>query len=305
MKHKTRSWFRLILFLLLVGGLYLLFRGYEQSFLFHPSPTLTKTPQDLDLAFDSVILTTADDVNIHGWYVPQNGGEDQVTTAEVVPCLLYLDGSNGNCSDRLQKSRVFHDLGFDVFIIDYRGYGRSAGAPTERGLMADALAAYSYVLDKRGVKPQRLYLYGEDLGAAVAIDLATKVRAAGLIAEGATASVLEEIEQAWPLIPWQYLLQNKFDSVSKMRNVHIPVLFIHSSDDEVVSFNDSRRLFSLANEPRQLVQIHGSHADAFVNSFDVYYDSISQFVRAEPKNNPVATSASTSNGAELSNEPSP
>lgn len=305
MKPKTRSWFRLILFLLLVGGLYLLLRGFEQSCVFHPSTTLTKTPQDIDLPFDSVILTAADDVSIHGWFIPEYGSEEENASRAVPPSLLFFHGGDGNCSDRLQKIRLFHDIGFDVFIFDYRGYGKSAGTPSERGLANDALAAYSYLVEKRGVKPQRLYLYGEDLGAAVAIDLATKARAAGLVAEAASASLIGEIERDWPYIPWEYLLRNKFDSVSKIRDVHIPVLLIHSSDDDVVSFNDSRRLFALAHEPRQLVEIHGAHNDAFVQSFDTYYDAISQFVHAEGKDKPVATSSSTPGGAAASNEPSP
>jgi pimeloyl-ACP methyl ester carboxylesterase len=291
--------------LLLVGGLYLLLRSYEQSYVFHPSTTLTRTPQDIDLPFDSVILAAADEVNIHGWFIPEHPSEEENPVRDVAPSLLFFHGGDGNCSDRLQKIRLFHDIGFDVFIIDYRGYGKSGGMPSERGLANDALAAYSYLVEKRGVKPQRLYLYGEDLGAAVAIDLATKARAAGLITEAASASVIGEIEQAWPFIPWQYLLRNKFDSVAKIRDVHIPVLFIHSADDDVVSFNDSRRLFALAREPRQLVEIHGAHNDAFVNSFDAYYDAISQFVHLNGKDKSVVTPPSTQSGAAASNEPSP
>jgi len=304
MKHKTRSWFRLILFLLLVGGLYLLLRSFEQSCVFHPSTTLTKTPQDIDLPFDSVALTTADNVSINGWFIPQRGPEGENASGDVPPSLLFFHGADGNCGDRLQKIRLFHDLGFDVFIIDYRGYGKSGGTPSEDGLANDALAAYSYLAEKRGVKPQRLYLYGEDLGGAVAIDLATRARAAGLITEAASASVLGEMQQTWPLIPWEYLLRNKFDSVSKIRNVHIPVLLIHSADDEIVSFNDSRRLYALAHEPRQLVEIHGAHNDAFVHSFDAYYDAISQFVHPDEREKSVVDS-STQSGAAASNEPSP
>lgn len=305
MKNKMRSWFRLVLFLLLVGGLYLLLQSCEQSYVFHPSTTLTKTPRDIDLPFDSVILTASDDVNIHGWFIPAQASDEKDAAADASPTLLFFHGGDGNISDRLQKVRLFHDIGFDVFIIDYRGYGKSGGAPSERGLANDALAAYSYLVEKRGVRPQRLYFYGEDLGAAVAIDLATKARVAGLITEAASASVIEETQQAWPLIPWQFLLRNKFDSVSKIRDVHIPVLLIHSADDDVVSFNDSRRLFALAHEPRQLLEIHGTHNDAFVNSFDAYYDAISHFVSGEPKGKPVVSSSATQTAAPASNEPSP
>ena len=155
------------------------------------------------------------------------------------------------------------------------------------------------------MKPERIYLYGEDLGAAVAIDLATKVSAAGLITEGATASVIENIEGAWPLIPWQFLLRNKFDSLTKIRDVHIPLLIIHSADDELVSFNDSRRLCALANEPKELVEIHGTHRDAFVHSFDLYYDKVSHFIFDQPKSKTADTVSSTQTTAPASKEPAP
>ena len=312
MKQKTRWRLRLILFLLVVGGAYLRLRIYEQRVAFNPSATLTKTPRDIDLPFDNVVVTASDGVTVHGWLIPQPPGEDPGPTNSSPPTLLFLHGGDGNISDRLGKIRFFHDIGLDVFIIDYRGYGRSGGSPSEDGLTADALAARSYLVDQRGVKPEWLYIYGEDLGAAVAIALVTKAPAAGLITEGATASIIEKIGQDWPLIPWQYLFRDKFDSLSRIGDVHIPVLLIHSSDDDVVSFNDSRRLFALAHEPRELVEIHGSHKDALVNSFDAYYDAVSRFVRGQPRSErgqttgePVVTSSSTPGAGPASKEPTP
>ncbi len=126
-----------------------------------------------------------------------------------------------------------------------------------------------------------------------------------MITEGASASVIEKIEDAWPLIPWQFLLRNKFDSLTKIRDVHMPVLIIHSADDEVVSLNDSRRLCALANEPKELVEIHGSHRDAFVHSFDMYYDKVSHFIFDEPKSNVTNSLSSTQTTAPASKEPAP
>jgi len=208
-------------------------------------------------------------------------------------------------SDSLEKIHLFHDMGLDVFAIDYHGYGASSGAPRESALTGDALAAYFYLVGKRNVKLERLYICGEDLGAAVAIDLATRVAPAGLITEGANASILEKVEDDWPLIPWQYLLLNQFDSIKKIGDVHVPVLMFHSSDDELVPINDSRRLYVLAHEPKELVEIHGSHRDAFVKSFDTYYDKIDQFVHGEFKGKSADTASSTETNATASKEPTP
>ena len=313
MKRKTRLRLRLMLLLLVLGGGYFALRTYVEQFAFNPSAMLTKTPHDVDLPFDNVVVTTSDGVNIHGWLIPQHPGGDPSPTNSSSPTLLLLHGGSGNMSDCLEKIRLFHDIGLDVFIIDYRGYGKSGGAPSENGLTEDALAAHSYLVNQRGVKSEQLYIYGEDLGAAVAIALATKADAAGLITEGASASVIEKIEQSWPLIPWQYLVRDKFDSLSKIGDVHIPVLLIHSADDDLVPFGDSQRLFALAHQPRELVEIHGSHKDAFVNSFDAYYDAISRLVRGQPRPGPdqpkedetAATSSSTPSTEPASKGPIP
>src|SRR5580700_5544921 len=242
MKRKTRSWLRFVLLLLLVGGVYLVMRNFEQEFVYAPSPFVSKTPRDAGMPYDNIALVADDGVNIQGWFVPAQPPEQPPITNVPPPAtVLFLHGRAGNMSDSLEKVHLFHDMGLAVFVIDYHGYGKSGGEPSERALDGDALAAYFYLNEQRHVPSDRLYLFGEDLGGAVAIDLATKVSAAGLITEGANASVIEKVEDAWPLIPWQFLLRNQFNSLAKIANVHIPILLIHSADDDVVPINDSRR----------------------------------------------------------------
>ena len=305
MKRKTRLWLRFVLVGLLAGGVYLLMRDYEQEFVYAPTSFVKKTPRDTGIPFDSIALASYDGVTIQGWFIPDQSTDQPPATNAAPLTLLFFHGRAGNMSDSLEKIRLFHDMGLDVFAIDYHGYGASGGAPTESALTGDAMAAYFYLVDKRNVKLERLYIFGEDLGAAVAIDLATRVAPAGLITEGANASILEKVEDDWPLIPWQYLLVNQFDSIKKIGDVHVPVLMFHSSDDEVVPFDDSRRLYVLAHEPKELVELHGTHRDAFVKSFDTYYDKIDQFVHGEFKGNSANTVSSTETNAAASKEPTP
>ena len=303
MKRRTRLWLRFILVLMLAGGVYLLLRDYEQGLVYAPSAFLQRTPRDAKMAFDNIALVADDGVNIQGWFVPSQPLEQEPATNSATATLLFFHGKSGNLSDCLEKIHFFHDMGLDVFAIDYHGFGRSGGAPSERALTGDALAAYGYLTGKRGVKPERLYIYGEGLGAAVAIDLAARVPAAGLITEGANTSIIEKVEDDWPLIPWQFLLRNQFDSLTRIRDVHIPVLMIHSAEDELVPFNSSRRLCALAHEPKELVEIHGKHADVLIDSLDVYYDKIEHFVRGQSQDKSADTSSSTSTNAPVSKEP--
>jgi len=305
MKRKTRLWVRFILVVLLGGGVYLLLRDYEQEFVYAPTAFVKKTPRDAGMPFDSIALTSDDGVTIQGWFIPAQSPDQPPATNAAPLTLLFFHGRVGNMSDDMDKIHLFHDMGLDVFAIDYHGYGTSGGAPTESALTGDAMAAYFYLVDKRNVKLGRLYICGEDLGAAVAIELAARVAPAGLITEGANASVIEKIEEDWPLIPWQYLLVNQFDSIKKIGDVRVPVLMFHSSDDEVVPFRDSQRLYVLAHEPKELVEIHGSHRDAFVKSFDTYYDKIDQFVHGEFKGKSADTISSTQTNTAASKEPMP
>jgi uncharacterized protein len=305
MKRKTRLWLRFLLVALLGGGVYLLLRDYEQEFVYAPTSFVKKTPRDVGMPYDSIALTSDDGVTIQGWFIPAQPSDQPPATNAAPLTLLYFHGRAGNLSDSLEKIHLFHDMGLDVFAIDYHGYGTSGGTPTESALTGDAMAAYFYLIDKRNVKLDRLYLCGEDLGAAVAIDLATRVAPAGLITEGANASILQKVEDDWPLIPWQYVLLNQFDAVKKIGEVHVPVLMFHSSDDELVPYNDSQRLYVLAHEPKELVEIHGSHRDAFVKSFDTYYDKMDQFVHGEFKGQSADAASSTNTNATASKEPTP
>jgi hypothetical protein len=304
MKRKTRLWFRFILVALLAGGAYLLMRDYEQEFVYAPTSFVKKTPHDAEIPFDSIALTSDDGTTIQGWFIPAQSPDQPSATNAAPITLLYLHGRAGNMSDSLDKLHLYHDMGLDVFAIDYHGYGASGGTPSESALNGDAMAAYFYLADKRNVKPERLYICGEDIGAAVAIELAARVAPAGLITEGANASVIEKIEDDWPLIPWQYLLINQFDSIRKIGEVRVPVLMFHSSDDEKVPFHDSQRLYVLAHEPKEFVELHGTHRDAFVKSFDTYYDQFDQFVHGEFKDK-SNTVSSTETSSTASKEPTP
>lgn len=276
MKRRIRTWVKAALFLLILGGALLWIRSCERRTLYSPSLLVKVTPASIKLPFDNIVIATADGVNIHGWFVPAASGAESGPSGDT---LLFFHSGAGNISDRLDKLRLFHDIGLNVFLLDYRGYGKSAGEPSERGLALDALAAYFYLVGKRGVPPERLFLYGESLGAAVAIELATKVRAAGLITEAAFVSLPERFRQDWPLIPWNLLLRDKYDSLSKINDVRMPLLFLHRLDDERIPFTDSQRLYGSARHPNQLVELHGKRADAFVNSFDTCYHTIAGFVR--------------------------
>jgi fermentation-respiration switch protein FrsA (DUF1100 family) len=258
--------------LLLGAGLYFGFRYLEQRTLYAPDPVVTDTPAKIGLSFQNAVIDSGDGLKLAGWFVPS---ETQATNQ---PTLLFFHGNAGNVSYNLDRLRLFHDVDLDVYIIDYRGYGKSEGTPSERGLGIDALSMYFYLTEKRGVAPERLFFYGESLGAAVAVDLATQIRAAGLIIEAPFTSNADRARKKWPGIPWELLLRDNYDSLAKISKINMPLLVIHSVDDEVIPFSNSQKLYATAKQPKELFQMRGPHRESFINSFDTYSDKVMSFV---------------------------
>jgi uncharacterized protein len=135
----------------------------ENSILFYPDKVLEATPKKINLAFDDVSLLTADKVKIHAWWVPRENAR---------ATLILSHGNAGNISHRLAKLRIVHDLGLNVLLYDYRGYGRSEGTPNEKGLYADVQAAYDFVVKEKNIPAEQIVAYGESLGGPVAAHLA-------------------------------------------------------------------------------------------------------------------------------------
>jgi fermentation-respiration switch protein FrsA (DUF1100 family) len=250
----------------------------EPRFLYHPTREIEQTPDKLGLHYENINLTTSDGVNINGWFVPgENLAEDDQLTRLTV---LFFHGNAGNISHRLEKIAVFRDLGVDTFIIDYRGYGRSEGQPTEAGTYRDAQAAYEYLMQQRKLKSRSIVVYGESLGSAIAADLAIKVEVRGLVMEEGFTSTADVGQGMFPFFPVHWVVRNKYDTLSKLPRIHVPLLILHSRDDEVINFSHSQRLFAAANEPKQFIELHGGHNDAFETSALTYRAALSKFFAA-------------------------
>jgi fermentation-respiration switch protein FrsA (DUF1100 family) len=229
---------------------------------------------------ENVWMTTADGVRIHGWYcTPQRSINGQASPLLTQMTLLWLHGNAGNITNRYDVIRNLMELPVAVFIIDYRGYGRSEGSPSEQGLYTDARAAWDYLTGTRNISARNIVIFGDSLGGAVAIDLATKVDSAGLIAQSSFTSISDMAAQLMPLFP-RFILRTKMDSINKIERVRCPKLFIHSPNDEIVPYRFGRRLFNAASEPKQFYEVAGaSHNATDLVGGRAYYDAIGNFIR--------------------------
>lgn len=264
-------WISIAVFCLFYAGLALLLYAVQGYLLYLPTRALAGTPHDIGLAYEDVTLVTDDGYRLHGWYVP---AEDRQ------PTILFFHGNAGNLSHRLDTLRLFHQLGLNTLIFDYRGYGRSEGAPSEPGTHLDALAAWRYLVESRGVPGNKIVLFGRSLGAAVATGLAARHMPAGLILESAFTSVPDLAAQLYPFMPVRLLTRYHYDNHALMATISCPVLVIHSRADEIIPFSHGLALFAAAPEPKRLLVIQGRHNDGFLISAEQYLKGISSFIDA-------------------------
>lgn len=246
-----------------------------KSLIFFPEKEITLTPADAGLAFEDLTLTTADGVKINGWFVPHAGAK---TT------ILWLHGNGGNISHRVSRIHRFHHaLRANILIIDYRGYGRSGGRVSEKGTYLDAVAAYDYFLSRRDVDPARIVPFGSSLGAGVAVELSLRRKVQGLILESPFASIREMARVAVPWLPVGWLITTRYDNLSKIGRLNIPILILHGDRDGTVPFAQGRKLFEAAREPKRFYTISGAdHNNTDIVGGQSYLQALSQFIEQLP-----------------------
>ena len=250
---------------LLNGFMYL----QQPSMIFFPYGALDQTPARWGLEYEDVYLEAGDGVRLHGWYIPYRGAKQT---------LLFFHGNAGNISHRGASVEIFHRLGLNVFIFDYRGYGSSQGWPDEQGLKQDARAAWRYLTEKRGLEPKDIILFGRSIGGVVAAGLAARVQPGGLILESTFSSARDMAEVVFPLFSRLLFLRFEFDTLAYVRQVTSPVLVLHSPDDEMIPFRLGKKIFAASNEPKLLVRMNGSHNDAFLASQPEYSQALAAFI---------------------------
>lgn len=219
----------------------------ERRFIYYPSRPLAADPSSVGLTFRDVAFTAADGVRLHGWLIP---GRTPTT-------LLYSHGNGGNIGGRVAIARLLADqLGVGLFMYDYRGYGRSEGAPSEAGLVSDALGARAALL-REGVAAEHVVYFGRSLGAAVTLDLALAHPPRAVVLESSFASVSA---MASTVLPGGGLLfRTRWDSLAKIPGLRAPLLMLHSDADETIPYAQGRALFAAAPEPKTFFTIRGAH----------------------------------------------
>ncbi|MES9876416.1 MAG: alpha/beta hydrolase [Candidatus Sedimenticola sp. 1PA] len=244
----------------------------QSSMIYFPgiqSRQIDYTPDRFGLDYEDVNITTEDDVKLHGWFLPATSPR---------ATLLFFHGNAGNISHRSDSLKLFHRLGLDVLIIDYRGYGQSEGKPSEQGTYLDAEAAWRYLTRDRGVDGRGIILFGRSLGGSIAAYLASNREVMGLIIESAFTSVPDIAAELYPLLPVRLLARFKYDTRAYLDGVSAPVMINHSREDEIAPFSHGEALFEAASQPKRFHELQGGHNVGFLSNTAAYFKALDGFI---------------------------
>jgi hypothetical protein len=237
-------------------------------FIYYPEPHWWATPADLGLEAEEVRLVPEAGVQLHAWFFPR---------PEPLATLLFCHGNAGNASHRLENVHYLVESGFQVLLFDYRGYGHSSGQPSEVGLYRDAEVGWAHLVGRGDTVGAPRIIFGRSLGGAVAVELATRVDTCdGLIVESTFTSILTLARHVFALpLPE---LPVKYDSLSKIGLLKVPLLAIHGEEDELIPSADGRALYETAPEPKDWYPIPGAgHNDTVIVGGDAYFRRLATF----------------------------
>lgn len=274
----------------------------QRQFLYSPRRELRQQPDspDFGLPFEALSIPVAEGEQLHGWWIPAPGQPYEILAGEPVnvvdrpQTVLYFYGRSGNKSSDtpLNRATALHQLGFSVLLTDYRGFGASDGEePSEAQMYEDSEIAWRYLTETRDIEPQDIVIYGESMGGAVAIDLARRhPEAQALIVQSTFTSMTAAVRQnpLFKLLPLELILTDKFDSLSKVPQLQLPVLFIHGTDDVIVSSLMAEQLYAAAPEPKQLHLVPGAgHFGLYKPGKDSYLRAIAEFLQGDRRATPT------------------
>jgi fermentation-respiration switch protein FrsA (DUF1100 family) len=255
--------------LLIAISFYFFYPRIENSFIFFPETHFDYGPGAFNLEYKDAFFQTEDGIALHGWHFPLKGE---------FPTLLFCHGNAGNISHRLDNIKLLLNQELQVFIFDYRGYGKSSGKPSENGLYLDGLAAYDYLVEKEGIPPGNVIPFGRSLGAAVAMEIALKREVRSIILESAFTSTKDMARTMVFFRLISFLLPTRYNNLKKIDRIAVPKLIIHGTRDEIVPFSMGKKLFEAARNPKAFFPVDDAgHNDTFIIGGNEYFETIAAF----------------------------
>ena len=232
---------------------------------------ISNKPSAIGLDYTSVNMATADGERLHGWWV---------SVPDAKGTVLFFHGNAGNISQRINYLSMFKRLGYNTLLFDYRGYGQSSGVPSESGTYLDAQAGWRYLTEIQNISPERIILFGESLGGAVAAWLAAREKPGLLVLASTFTSVPNLAAQIYPFLPVRWITRFHYNTLESLQSVTCPVFIAHSPEDEIIPFEHGQQLFRAASAPKQFLTLEGGHNIGFIFMQPAWIKSLGAFMDA-------------------------
>ena len=243
---------------------------FNQSHLvYFPEKQIGNTPEAIGLDYTAVNIATGDGETLHGWWAP---------VADAKGTVLFFHGNAGNISHRIDYLTMFKQLGYNTLLFDYRGYGQSSGTPSESGTYLDAQAAWRYLIEIQGIGPERIVLFGESLGGAVAAWLAAREKPGLLALVSTFTSAPDLAAEIYPFLPVRWISRFDYNTLEFLQSITCPVFIAHSPQDEIIPYRHGQRLFQAAPEPKQFLPLQGTHNTGFIFMQPVWKRALGAFM---------------------------
>ena len=241
---------------------------YQGKLLYHPNVNNYTEDDKLALKINKVTITTSDHHKLIGWFHKKD-----------IPkkTILFFHGNAGSLENRIYKLNHFKNLDLNFLIIAWRGFSGNSGKPNEKGLYEDARSAMRW-LESVGIKEEKVILYGESLGTAVAIEIGQNKNFAGMVLESPFTSMVEMGKKYYPFFPVRLLLKDRYESINKIKNINFPVLVMHGKKDKIVPFYMGEKIYNLANMPK--FKYFNDTDDHMMNFNDNLMNEIGLFIKA-------------------------
>ena len=232
---------KFIIFIISIYFLLLTFLYFFQGkLLYHPNVNNYSEVDNSISNIEKVTISTSDNYNLLGWFHKKDIKKKTI---------LFFHGNAGSIENRIYKLNHFKNMDLNFLIIAWRGFSGNSGKPNEKGLYDDALSAVKW-LESNGIKKEKVILYGESLGTAVAVEIAQNENFAGMILESPFTSMIEMGKKYYFFFPVSLLLKDRYESIKKIKNVHFPIMVMHGKRDRIVPFAMGKKIYDSANLPK-------------------------------------------------------
>jgi fermentation-respiration switch protein FrsA (DUF1100 family) len=271
MKNRFKRLMTSLLFILcgVYFGMLILLFLMQSRLVYFPSKEIVCTPADIRLQYEDITMKTSDGLNLNAWFVPAKSPTGTV---------LFCHGNGGNISYALDVAETLNKFNLNVLLFDYRGYGKSEGSPTENGTYADADTAYRWLIKDKNIPEDSIIVIGRSLGAAIAANLAKNHNPRLLILESGFSSTADVAAKQYPIFPVRLLCRYKYKTADYVKDIKCPLLVVHSPDDEIVHYSNGIKIFNSAKEPKEFLEIRGSHNEGYSDSGDTYTNGLKDFI---------------------------